>query len=162
MSDKAPKRSFLYHSSCREGRIFTEEDIEEKLEQGWVDTPTDLEPLEPESESDDTDSDDDLAAASDILEEAKQTAEGIIEAAKVKASQIEEEAVAQAEAIVNTAKSLAAGNGTDDPEWPQNRDGVWVDSAGIEFDPGAHSYPEGNESPSVNNDGTFRKLPAQK
>lgn len=46
---------FLYHNDCREGRIFDIDDAQERYEElvedGWVDTPADLEPVEePEAE----------------------------------------------------------------------------------------------------------------
>ena len=53
MPDPKPAKIILYHNDCRKGKIFDLDQAEEKYEQmiddGWVDSPADLEPIEPEA-----------------------------------------------------------------------------------------------------------------
>lgn len=49
MSDETPRRCWLFHASCRDGKIFEGDQIDAALEDGWTESPTDLPEAEVET-----------------------------------------------------------------------------------------------------------------
>jgi len=160
-----PKRSFLFHPTCREGMIFEGDDIDLKLEDGWVDDPTKL------ADTGNPDADLLVSQGSELLEEAKNNAEQILNRASEEATEIIKAAHDQAADIIASAKEDGGGatlpdNSSDDAlsdpsedvEYPILVEGVWYDKEGA-FDPAKHVMAQGADKPKCTKDGTFRKLP---
>ena len=62
---------------------------------------------------------------------------------------------------IATEKTEAPAQSDYEP-WPQNVNGVWVDSANTDYNQAVNLWPEGQEKPTVNADGTFRARPQRK